>query len=206
MVSWRAMNYAVGYHLGALAACLLALVAPVHAQTIAYSFQVQAEAKALGASFGDLGTATMNFSPDRDASFRVTGGGNVVHPMDANAVYRYELDMRFALKGDQVQVLSRKNTSNKAGESVLEVVEEIMPYTYLAQVLPRSPKGYTLYGSGGVHTMTYAGAGGDQEVTLKRGPREIAHFYLRPAAHGPAKILRFRINRRTGANLMFVPR
>src|SRR4051812_39584495 len=104
-----------------ISACVSALAlmqfpAALRAQTIAYTFRVQAESRVLGAAFGDLGTATMNFTPEKDASFHVTGGGNVVHPMDAAAVYRYTLDMRFQLKRDQILVLSHQNTCNKAGQ------------------------------------------------------------------------------------------
>lgn len=175
---------------------------PAHAQTYSYAFQVQAEAGALG-TYGDLGSATMTFTPERDAGFRVQGAGDVKHPLDAAAVYRYTLDMRFRMKGDAVQVLSKKNTCNKAGQEILDLVEEILPFVYLAQVLPRAAKGYALSGAFGSHTLTF---GANQEIALKRGARPLATFFVQPAKSGPARIERFRINRRNGANLMFVPR
>lgn len=190
-----------------LLACLaLTLCAtPLWAQSYTYAFQVQAEARVLG-SFGSLGTATMTFTPERDAGFRVQGSGNVTHPLDAAVVYRYTLDMHFRMKGDQVQVVSRANTSNAAGKEILDVVEEILPFVYLAQVLPRAAKGYALSGAFGAHSMTYSGGPGEQEIHLTRGTRPLATFFVQPARSGPAHINRFRINRRSGTNLMFVPR
>lgn len=203
MVSWAVMMRRSGRW---LFFALLLLPAALRAQTISYAFQVRVEARALG-SFGDLGTAIMKFTPEKNAGFRVQGGGDVVHPMDAAAVYRYTLDMRFQMKRDQIQVLSKKNTSNKAGEEILHIVEEILPFVYLAQVLPRAAKGYTLGGGGfGAHTLTYAGSAAEMEIALTRGTRPLATFFMKPAKSGPAQILRFRINRKSGTNLMFVPR
>lgn len=188
----------------ALSLFLFALCAgPVVAETIGYTFQVQADARMFG-TFGDLGTATMQFTPERDAGFRVSGTGTVMHPLDSAVIYRYELDMHFQLRGNEVRILSKHNTSNKAGETIVAAVEEIVPFVYLSQVLPSSSRGYTLSAAGSLHTLTYT-TGIPQEVSLKRGPRELAHFYVQPASPRN-RLLRFRINRRSGANLMFVPR
>lgn len=146
----------------------------------------------------------MQFTPERDAAFGVRGGGTVTHPLDAAVVYRYEIDMHFQLKGNQVRILSKHNTSNKSGERIVAAVEEILPFVYLSLVLPRSAKGYSLSAAGAPHTLTYAG-GNPVEVSLGRDSRELARFYVQPG-QPRGRITRFRINRRSGANLIFVSR
>lgn len=196
-----------GFPVLVLAAVLGSSAGPARARAISYQFMVQAEARGfVSQSFGDLGTATMLFTPQKDAGFRVQGSGNVVHPLDSSVVYRYELDMHFLLKGDELKLKSRENTSNKAGKEILDIVEEILPFVYLSKMLPRTAKGYTLATPFGKHTMSYSGTATEWQVSLKSGTREVARFYVRPASRGLGKMLRFRINRRTGANLMFVPR
>ena len=208
----RIMSVRTGIAHAAVGIALLvgALIPPAAcAETV--RFVVNAEARGIVKLDYELGSSSMTFTSEGGAGFRVQGGGRVAHPLDAAAIYEYDLDMRFALKGDHVEVVSKKNTSNAAGKEIMGKVQEILPFVYLSRTLPRTAKGYTLTSPEGVHVLSYAGTASeihtsDMEVSLKREGRELARFYVRPAVRGPGQLSRFLITRRSGANLMFVAR
>src|SRR5581483_3427662 len=106
---------------------------------------------------------------------------------------------RFRLKADRLEVVSSHNTSNAVGKEILAKVENIFPFAYLSRALPISPKGYTLATRNGPYTMTYTGSGANTEVSVATGGREVARFFVRPAAHGLGALPSFRIIRRNGA-------
>jgi len=194
------MSYRVGI------ALLLVLASAALAAPVTSTFTVDAEVRALGNRDYEIGTSTLTFTPEGGAGFRIQASGRVAHPLDAAAIYEYTLDMRFRLKADRLEIVSSHNTSNATGKEILEKVENIFPFAYLSRALPRTAKGYRLATRDGTYTMTYSGAGASTEVSIARGDREVARFFVAPASSGLAALPRFRIIRRNGANLMFQAR
>lgn len=176
---------------------------PALAQTDRFAIDAQVRGL-VKRDFNDIGTGELTYVSMRNAGFRIQGSGRVSHPIDASITFEYSVDMQFRLKGNTLQCVSKKNTSNEAGKELLSGIERIVPFVYLVKMLPRSPKGYTITTPSGTYSLVYNSNG--TEVGLARDKVDVGRFFIRPTARGLAQLQRFRISRSSGTNLIFTVR
>jgi hypothetical protein len=129
----------------------------------------------------ELGRGAVQYVPLGDAGFRLRAAGHVEH-RQKHTVYKFKIDMSFALVGRKLTVTANGNTFNEPAAEFRNKIERIVPFIYLVKFLPipgpLDEPSRTYLSKTGYFVLRYKRLDSGTEVSLHQDDELVARFSL----------------------------
>jgi hypothetical protein len=129
----------------------------------------------------ELGRSAVQYLPLSETDFRLRAAGLVEH-RQKKTVYKFKIDMSFALQGRKLTVTANANSFNKAADEFRNKIERIVPFIYLVKFLPvpgpLDEPSRTYQSRTGYFVLRYKRIDLGVEVSLHQDDELVARFTL----------------------------